>query len=289
MPKPPIDADYFDKVNYVIDAWTIACDAPWYIYVETLKPALLNAFITLITFGWDDVARGYARPPDPHSRRRSGKRGKGKGRGLRGIPELGEMGGRNLPGSSAARGATWSTGLKALWRIDSVAQMALFWWLVADVTIDFAFEFTSLLYETRWCQDAQRGRFSWQKGPREIVVAGVWNEIAFTDKDYEYPFPNWVVTFGNIGVKGATISFSIDWEPWNPALKPTSYSARLIDVNTGHVWGETGPIEADSDGKATHIITADVGRLSQFGVEGWCEPFAAYAADGAIVGIEDML
>ena len=103
MPVPP-DPDYFDKVNFVTDAWTQACEAPWYIYVSTLKPALLAAFITLLTFGWDDVLRGYARPPDRHSRRRSGKRGKGKRRGVRGIPEMGEAMGRHLPGSTAVKG-----------------------------------------------------------------------------------------------------------------------------------------------------------------------------------------
>ncbi len=42
MPTPP-DLDYFDKVNYVIDAWVLPCEAPWYIYVSTSEvygPAL---------------------------------------------------------------------------------------------------------------------------------------------------------------------------------------------------------------------------------------------------------
>ncbi len=289
MPKPPIDGDYFDKVNYIIRSWTIACDAPWYIYIETLKPALLDAFITLITFGWDDVARGYARPPDRHSKRRSGKRGKKPGRGLRGIPEFGELGGRQLPGSEAARGANWSNGLRSLWRIDSVAQMALFWWLVADVTIDLAFDWTSLLYETRWCKEAQRGRFSFQKGPGEIVIAGVWNEINYSFKDYQYPFPNWLGNFGNTGPKGATISFSIDWEPLIPATPPTSFSSRLIDPVTGQVYGEDGPTDADADGKATHVVLADVPGGRQFAVEGWADGFGAVAKDGAIIGMEDIL
>ncbi len=288
MPAPN-DPDYFDKVNYVIDAWTIACDAPWYIYVEALKPALLNAFITLISFGWADVARGYARPPDRSSRRRSGK-GKGKGgRGLRGLPEFGNMAGRNLPGSEEVRGANWSNGAKTLWRIDTVAQAALFWWLVADVTIDFAFEFTSLLYETRWCLDASRGRFSWQKGTGEIVLPGFWNEINYNTKDYQYPFPNWLNNWGNTGLKGATISFSIDWEPLIPSAPPSSYSSKLINLITGQVYATDGPTLADADGKATHVLTADVGRLSQFAVRGWTEGAGAVAKDGVIIGMEDML
>ncbi len=289
MPKPPIDPDYFDKVNYVIKSWTIACDAPWYIYIETLKPALLAAFITFITFGWDDVARGWARPPDRHARRRSGKRGRKKGRGFRGIPEFGDAVGRNLPGSDAVKGANWSNGLRTLWRIDSVAQMALFWWLVADILIDFSFDWTSALYETRWCKEAARGRFSFQKGPGEIVIAHVWNEINYSFLDYQYPFPNWLGNWGNTGLKGASIAFSLDWEPLIPGSPPTSFSTRLIDPISGFVYAEDGPTPADADGKATHVVFADIPRGRQFAVQGWSDGFGAVAKDGAITGMEDML
>ena len=91
MPVPP-NPGMFDKVNYVIDAWSCPCEAPWYIYVETLKPALLTAFITLATFGWDDVARGYFRPRGLGRRTsKRGGRGKGGGGRSRGIPEFGDM------------------------------------------------------------------------------------------------------------------------------------------------------------------------------------------------------
>ncbi len=288
MPVPP-DLDYFDKVNYITDSWVQACEAPWYIYISTLKPAALAAFITLITFGWDDVARGYARPPDRHSRRRSGKkRGKGRG-GPRRFPEFGEAVGRHLPGSTAVKGVNWPDALKTLWRIDSVVQGVLFALLIADITVDFGVEWTSLLYETRWCKDSARGRFSWQKGGRELVTPGVWNTIAYTAMDYEFPFPNWVIQFGSTGVKGATISFSIDWQPWNPAAPPTSFSSRLVDKATGQVFSETGPTLPDSDGRAVHVISADVPKSRAFEVEGFAEGNWAYAQDGAIIGMENIL
>ena len=288
MPAPPGFYEEYDKVNFTIDAWTQACEAPWYIYVETLKPALLAAFITLITFGWDDVLRGWARPPDRHSRRRSGKGRKKGRRRLRGIPEFGEMTGRHLPGSEAVKGINWSATAKALWRIDTVAQMAAFGLLIAEVTIDFGFEWSTLLYDTRWCKDSARGRFSWQKGGRELVVPEVWNEIAYTSKDYQFPFPNWIVTFGNTGIKGATISFSIDWEPLIPGAPPTSYSSRLVDKITGQVFSETGPTLPDSDGRAVHVISADVPKNRVFGVQGFAAGNWAYANDGVVLGMEDI-
>jgi len=288
MPPPP-NPDYFDKVNYVIDAWAQPCEAPWYIYVSTLKPAALAALITLLTFGWDDVLRGFARPRGLGRGRRTGKK-RGKGRiGLRGIPEFGEMLGRQIPGSEGVKGIKWSDGLKTLWRIDTVVQGFLFAWLVADVTIDFGFTWTSLLYETRWCQESARGRFSYQKGTAEVVTADAWNEIAFTALDYKFPFPNWLVTFGVTGVKGATITFSIDWEPLVPGFPPATYSSRLIDKDTGEVLSETGPRLPDGAGNSTHVISAPVGRARRFGVEGFCANFGGLAAGGAILGMEDML
>ena len=69
MPTHRIKRDFFEKTNFVIDSWAQPCEAPWYIYIETLWPALLEAFITLMLFGWDDVARGYFRPKQKRRRR----------------------------------------------------------------------------------------------------------------------------------------------------------------------------------------------------------------------------
>jgi len=288
MPKPPGNLDIFDKVNYVIDAWARPCEAPWYIYVECLKPAALNAFITFITFGWSDVARGFARPKGLN-KRRSGKR-KGKwNRRIPRFPEIGNLIGSHLPGSDAARSATWSTGAKALWRIDGVAQHFLFWWLVADITADFAFEFTSCLYETRWCETSAAGRFSFQLGVSQQALPDIWNEIGYRDQDYSFPFPSWIITFGNTGVRGATISFSMDIEPVFPASPPVSYQTRLIDIATGAIYGEDGPTDADPDGNGIQIISGSVPPGRQFRVQLRPNGQRARVVGGAITGMEDLI
>jgi len=288
MPPPPGDPGFFDKVNYVIDAWSRPCEAPWYIYVECLKPAALNAFITFITFGWSDVARGFARPKGLN-KRRSGKR-KGKwNRRIPRFPEIGNMLGSHLPGSDAARSANWSIGAKALWRIDGIAQHFLFWWLVADITNDFAFEFTSCLYETRWCEASAAGRFSFQKGVTEQALPDVWSEIGFNDKDYQFPFPSWIITFGNTGLKGATIAFALDYAPVFPADPPVSYETRLIDIANGAIYGKSGPTDADPDGKAVAIISGSVPPSRQFRVELKPNGGRAFVTDGAITGMEDLI
>ena len=288
MPKPPGDIGFFDKVNYVIDAWARPCEAPWYIYVECLKPAALNAFITFITFGLADVARGFARPKGLN-KRRSGKR-KGKwNRRVPRFPELGNLLGSHLPGSDAARSANWSDGAKSLWRIDGVAQHFLFWWLVADITNDFAFEFTSCLYETRWCKESSAGRFSFQLGPAQQALPDVWGAVGYNDKDYQFPFPSWIITFGNTGLKGATITFSMDIEPFFPSSPPVAYETRLRNFNSSTVYASSGPTDADPDGKGIAVVSGSVPAQTQFVVEIFPHGGRAKITDGVVVGMEDLI
>ncbi len=266
MPMPPQGPGFFDKVNYVLDAWSTPCEAPWYIYVETLKPALLEAFITLVSFGWDDIARGYARPPG--TGRRSGKkRGKGKASGLRGFPEFGEMIGEQLPGSEEVKGAKWGTALKTLWRIDTAAQELLFWWMVADVTNDLAYNFTSTLYETRWCQEAGKGRFSWHDARYRLVPGGIWWNCAIALKDYDIPFPNWGVDEGHIGPNGATIAYGMGMRPLVGFPTPPAYETRLYDPDSGETIAFSGEQPPLADGTQLFVISASGNANRTFRVQ----------------------
>ena len=240
MPVPPGDLGYFDKVNYVIDAWSCPCEAPWYIYVETLKPALLKAFITLATFGFDDVARGYFRPRGLG--RRTGKRGgRGKGRGPIRFPEFGEEIGKRLPGADEVKGQNWSRAGKTLWRIDTLLQQGLFYWLVADVTVDLAFNWTSVLYETVWCQAAGQGRFSYSRDGTHATFGGNWWGVRYPDLDYEQLPCFWVLQSGNTGTSDAMVAAGVDWEQFPGEPPPTSVELRIVNAFTGKVYHETGP------------------------------------------------
>lgn len=285
MPRPPGEPDEFDKVNFVIDAWAEPCEAPWYIYIQLLKPAALTAFITLISFGLGDVARGFARPHGL-DRRRSGKR-KGKwARRIPKFPEIGNLIGAQIEGSSAVKGANWGVAGRFLWRVDTVLQAGLFWWLIADVTTDFAYTFTSLLYETRWCEGQDKGRFSWAKGVTEQLLPNVWGEIGFNDKDYDRPFPGWVVTFGNSGPKGATVGFGLDFEPFFPASPPTAYQSQVVNIDTGRVIADTGQQPADASGNAQAACIARVPPGVRFGVRALAVDGRGKVVGGAITGVE---
>jgi len=286
MPKPPMDASYFDKVNFVIDSWSRFCDAPWYIYVETLKPAALEAFITLATFGWDDVARGYFRPKNSGPMRRSRKKKGRKGRGLRGLPELGEETGKRLPGAEQMKGERWSTAGHALWRIDAIAQRALFWWLVADVTSDFAVNWTSALYETVFCQASTLGRFSYYSDHLQVIQGNGWWKLPFPIEDYEFGPPNWAFNFGQSGPSGAQVTAGIAFEKYSVFDPPGNVKVRIQERHSPVTFGEGSFDVTNSDGSIDVPFNGTVPPNKNFEVQIFHDAPFASVGSGVVVGIE---
>ncbi len=285
MPVPPINPDSFDKVNYVIDAWTTGCDAPWYIYVETMKPALLTAFITLITFGWDDVLRGFFRPRGLYKRRTGKRKGKWSRRIPR-FPELGNTLGKQLPGASEVRGARWNVLGKTLWRIDGAMEMIRFFWLIAAITEDFAFDWTSLLYESYWCRGTPPGKFSYQTVGFAVVGSAFVLPAAFTDKDYEMPQPSWNVWRGATGVNPATITAAVRFIREAPYDPPEVRTIEIATVDRLTTFAKTHATEVNADGTYTMVASGVVPANTLFRV--WLTidvPFARYG-DGVVVGVE---
>lgn len=285
MPKPPGDLGQFDKVNYVIDAWARPCEAPWYIYVSTLKPALLAAFITLITFGWDDVARGFLRPRGLGGRR-TGKR---KGKFLRGIPrfpEIGELIGSNLPLAEEVKGTRWSTLGKALWRIDTAIQQTLFYWLVADVAVDLAFNWTSVLYETRWCQASALGRFSYRTEEDHVIAGGRWSVVHYGIEDYEFSPPFWLHGQGGAGSRGAFVTATLTVLPRAGFPEPTMWGLGIVADRTEFFFAKTGPVTAAQGGTRDVVVAGNVPPNTPFQVKVWVDGSFATAGPGVVVGYE---
>lgn len=293
MPHPPgdreDDEDNWDKVNFVIDAWTTGCDAPWYIYIETMKPAALAAFITLITFGWDDVFRGYFRPRGLYSRRRTGKRRGKWARAKPRFPELGEETGKKLPGATEMKGKKWSGLGKTLWRIDAVFQQAFFWWLVADVTEDFLFEWTSLLMKSYWCQDPTVGRFSFSNPPGSPIPDKVWKVAGYGILDYEYGPPNWNYNTGSTGGVHATITASLNVEPRMAFPEPTSIRCVVREIGTHTIYADSGTNDQLVSGEGAVVATGVLPPGTDFEVVAWMEgtPWADYG-DGVVIGYEAL-
>ncbi len=286
MGFPPYGPDDFDKVNYVIDAWTTGCDAPWYIYVETMKPAALAALITLLTFGMDDVFRGFFRPKGLAGRR-TGKR-KGKwARARPKFPEVGEVLGSHIPGADEVKGKRWSALGKTLWRVDTVMQQALFWWMVIDVAEEFAFAWTSLLYEGYWCQDPTVGRFSFSTSPVSPIPNGVWKVAGFSVLDYEEGPPNWNLNTGSTGGVWATVTAALNVFPRAPFPNPTSFRVVVRDLGDQTIYADSGVNEELPGGEGAAVASGALPPGTSFEVVAWMEgtPWANYG-EGVILGRE---
>lgn len=286
MPRPPLKPEFFDKVNYVIEAWSRPCEAPWYIYVETLKPAALAAFITLISFGWDDVARGFLRPRGLGGRR-TGKR---KGKLLRGVPrfpEIGELIGSQLPGAEEVKGAKWGLLGNALWRIDTLLQQGLFWWLVADVIEDFAFDWTSVLYETRWCQASAFGRFSYRMDEFFTRPGGGWWNARFLIEDYEFDPPSWLVISGRTGSLPCTVAAGLEFKEFPPEGPPTGIEVRIVEDFTLQVFAQSQPGLPGDPSKMTVAVSGTVPPNTFFRVQArHSTTFASFGA-GVVTASEN--
>ncbi len=285
MPLPPKKPGYFDKVNYIIDAWANPCEAPWYIYAEALGPAALEAFIVLISFGWADVARGFFRPRGLNPRRSQKRKGKWARRIPR-FPEIGNTIGKYLPGAERAKGIKYTEFGKTLWRIDGQIQHGLFWWLVADVTLDFAFNFTSVLYQTEWCKASDKGRFSWQTGGLRIFPGFVWHNLTFSVKDYEFPFPNWIIDIGNAGAEGARITSAVNYKEFSSFGPIGGVQTRVIDADTGRIYFESLVVGTAITKQGVNVVNGQVPAGARFRVQGYHEGAWAEYTDGVVIGFE---
>ncbi len=194
MPKAP---GFIDKVNYIVDFWMNPCDAPLLVYLELAKAPAQDALITWFSFGLDDVVRGYLRPTKALGKSgflgSSGRRGKGKKKGhrfggggignaARAVPGIGDdVGnwlGKRLPGAQELAGRAASQGEQFFWAIDMQIQRGLLALLVADIAVDFLYDWATALDETIFCQrDASSALYATGPGSRcgGIVICNAGN------------------------------------------------------------------------------------------------------------------
>ena len=175
----PILGDVYDAGNAIVDFIESDCRPGWDVYVETLWPALGQAVLVLLYFGLDDVLRGYFRPgggrgigglgrasrrqPRPTARMRA------KGALKGGIPELGELFGKNLPGATVVKARNVGSAQKFLWHVDGLAQRGLYYWMIADVTSDFIINWTTGIMESEECIGVEVAGFERQRAQYGLI------------------------------------------------------------------------------------------------------------------------
>lgn len=241
------------------------CDAPMMVYLETLPGALVDPLLTLLDFGWDDVARGALRPKGVYSCRRAKKR-KSKWSKY-GIPELGEEIGKRIPGAEQLKSRRVGSLERSLWLIDGAIQRALYWLMIADLVTDFAYGWVSAIRERGYCRQAtvpriaQQGRVFRANYPLEwfLVQAATplwsqtWAMAVEQDTAVDY-----VRTSGSPAPTLLIIAITIDApasQYYGPSVVQVTVAAY---TGTGLVHLSTHPMSITPGEKRQHTIRLDL-------------------------------
>lgn len=247
MPQQP---SFINKVNAVIKYFENPCDAPWTIYFETALPALGEAVFTLLEFDFADVVRGALRPKGLRSGRhtRRGRRGGGLSKA---IPEIGEMLGAMVPGSKAARERKVTQGVKNLWLLDGVIQRVLWYWLVADVTATFAFNWTSAIQESRFCsaQGVGAALATVPEGGVCFAVGNFWTSVQTSQVEYA----TGGATSRNGGHQNGGKPFNCSTSLQGTLLPPFTSGAIELRIQSGPGAGEIIPGTVNPDGSCSVV------------------------------------
>lgn len=161
------------RLNTVTALWEFSCNAEntdkWIVLAETLLPAVGELWLGMVGFDWDDIARAFFRPTGLRFRykMRDGKKKSKKTKLQKAwnflFPEIGELVAAKLPLARFVKGRKVGNAQRWLWVVDGVAQRALYYWLLVDLGIDFAYNTSSSLIKNPRCWKSGSGWF--QGGP----------------------------------------------------------------------------------------------------------------------------
>ncbi len=243
--------DFLNKWNTIIEVAEIRCNWSWRLFVETALPAVGEAALALVAFDWDDIARGALRPYGIRGRYRIRKGGTKRTTGRRTltkrrasrilrraeIPEIGELIGKNLPGSKLIKSSAAMGKTRWLWILDGFAQRFLFYWLIFDVASDFLYNWAMGIAHSRLCARGSEGA--------RIIRSEDWTGVNHNDwQTLAHPVSH--ITYRNEwGAYLGTESYGIGHPAyrvryiWTCRLDkyilqpPSKWEAGLFDVATG--------------------------------------------------------
>lgn len=154
--------NWFDKINFLVDFFIDPCDAPITVYVESLKPALLDFLISYYQADLTNINinlfRWSFRIPKPKGGRKGrhgNKSNKPKGPGfLRGILtfDIDQFISSKIALFQRLPKQKATFGIATLWAIEGVIERINFWLFIFEIALDFFFAWSSLIKKSVYCQ-----------------------------------------------------------------------------------------------------------------------------------------
>lgn len=232
-----------NKFNTLRRVSELRCNWSWRLFVETALPAAGQLVLALLDFGLDDVVRGYLRPFGPRARARLNRKAKKPGKkNLKKfeIPELGELIGENLPGARLFKARHVSKAERFIWVLDGLAQRALYYWMIFDLTTDFFYNWAVGIYKSELCAAGSAGGRVQRSGHTTGAYWDAWVTAAHNPLTLEYsniwgaPLGDEATGIGNDFrpvqyICALKVDRSFGAAGWN-------WEARIVSTRTGYVY-----------------------------------------------------
>lgn len=185
-------ANFIEKINYIIASFMDPCDAPFTIYAETFLPAFIEAFVELYSFDPMEIKHQQFRSTNAPLRQRSGRKG---GRGSKaGRGRFRKYAGRvlgfdpnEMVGNEMGKwqkytpALTW--GKRFLWILDGLLQRAVFYWFLAELFLEAFYKWMTLVNKSEYCQAQSQTLLLAHGDPQTIAAISGWSPVLFNHID----------------------------------------------------------------------------------------------------------
>ena len=151
-----------EKINFIVKFAMDPCDAPWTAYALAASGAALEAFVSLYEIDWSDIFWSAFAASTGINRQRSGRKGRRGKKGRRGF-DVNENIGKQIGQWGKMKATKYPLAVGGLWVGFGILNRLNYWLFFADVVVQFLYRWTSLMFESRYCQ-AQKDAVILRKG-----------------------------------------------------------------------------------------------------------------------------
>ncbi len=161
-----------------------------------------------------------------------------------------------------------------------------FAWLVAAIAEDFAFDWTSLLYESYWCQPDPPGNFSYSLNAAIRKPGGFWWPITFPVEDYEHSPPSWGTHTGNTGAVSAVVTTAIHFEQFGSYPLPDTFKVEIWNPITNLPMFDATGQGPNLDGERQLVLSGTLPPFTSFQIRIWHDAAQVLVNTSVVIGVE---